>query len=176
MSSNREKKLNKSDVRVGIWKFALSFVVLAAVSFTSVFFFFKSYDEQTAGVSHDAEAYNELLGRSDMLRIQVDTIYSRMGMLNRAENDIFLRRNILDNIDDVKNVMKKDSIDNFKHYAILMKQIGSMLALKNHIVEVSNHKRIAIRDLNSCTGKVDHVENILKEDPTRKFTGSRRKR
>lgn len=176
MSSNRERKLNKSDVRVGIWKFVLSFVVLAAVSFTSVFFFFKSYDAQTDGVSRDAETYRQLLGRSDILRIQVDTIFSRMNRLNTVENDFFLRNDIIDNVNNVKNVMGKDSVDNFKHYAILMKQIGPMLALKNNIVEVSNKKKIAIRDVNGCMGKVGNMENVLKVDPTRKFTGSRRKR
>ncbi|ASW74487.1 hypothetical protein IQ37_13250 [Chryseobacterium piperi] len=176
MSSNRERKLNKSDVRTGIWKFVLSFVVLAAVSFTSVFFFFKSYDTQTDGISREAENYRQLLGRSDILRVQVDTIFSRMSRLNRVENDIFLRNDIIDNVNNAKNIMGKDSVDNFKHYSSLMKQIRPMLNLKNQIVEVSNKKKIAIRDLNLCTGKVAGVESVLAKDPTRKFSGSRRKR
>ncbi|WP_244428587.1 type VI secretion system transmembrane protein TssO, partial [Flavobacterium sp. B17] len=68
MSSNREKKLNKADVRIGIWKFVLSFIVLSGVSFICVFFFFKSYDIQRQGIQKKSEDYRDLLSRSDFLR------------------------------------------------------------------------------------------------------------
>ncbi|EJL74225.1 type VI secretion system TssO [Chryseobacterium populi] len=176
MSSNKEKKLNRSDVRVGIWKFVLSFIVLAVVSFTGVFFFFKSYDTQTEGISREAEAYRALQGRSDLLKVQVDTIFSRMSRLNQADNEALYSSNIIDNVNDAYNIMGKDSADNFKHYSTLMKQIRPMLTLKNKIVEVSNRKKIAIRNANDCRGKVDNMEDVLKIDPTRKFSGGRRKR
>jgi hypothetical protein len=178
MSSNREKKLNKSDVRIGIWKFVLSFVVLSVVSFICVFFFFKSYDIQREGIKKQADDYRELLTRSDLLRTHVDSIMYRMDQLdiNKVDNDIFLRNYIMDNVRDAKNIMGKDSADNFKHYSILMKQIEPMLALKNQIVNVSYKEQAALRDLSECRGKVGIVNNELKVDPTRKFTGSRRKR
>ncbi|WP_370901133.1 type VI secretion system TssO [Chryseobacterium gossypii] len=178
MSSNREKKLNKSDVRIGIWKFILSFVVLSIVSFSSVFFFFKSYDTQREGIKKQADDYRELLTRSDLLRIHVDSILYRMNQLDikKVDNDIFLRNYIMDNVRDAKNIMGKDSVDNFKHYAILMKQIGPMLALKDQIVKVSYKEQTALRDLSECRGKVGIVNNELKVDPTRKFTGNRRRR
>lgn len=176
MSSNRGKKLNTFDVKVGIWKFVVSFIVLSVISFTSMFFFFKSFDTQTAGVSREVEAYRELLGRSDILRVQVDTIFNRMSRLNRTDNDIFLRKDIVDNINNVKNIMGKDSIGNFKHYSILMKQIQPMLSLKNQVVEVSQKKEMAIRNLNSCSGKVGRIENILRKDPIKKFTEGKGKR
>lgn len=178
MSSNREKKLNQSDVRTGILKFILSFTVLAAVSFISVFFFFKSYDVQQKGIKKQADDYHELLTRSDLLRIHVDSIMYRMDQLdiNRIDNDIFLRNYISDNIRDARNIMGKDSADNFKHYAILMKQIVPMLALKNQIINVSYKEQTALRDLSECRGKVGIANKELKVDPTRKFTGNRRRR
>jgi len=177
MSSNREKKLNKSDVRVGIWKFILSFAVLSLVSFVCVLFFFKSYDTQREGIRRESDAYKDLIDRSDALKEHVDNIYDRMNQLStdKVENEIFLRTNIIDNLRDAKNIMGKDSSQSFKHYAILMKQIETMLALKNNISSVQNRKNIAKRDLNECMNRVNVANKELKIDPTRKFTGGRRK-
>ncbi|KQT25978.1 hypothetical protein ASG22_04600 [Chryseobacterium sp. Leaf405] len=178
MSSNREKKLNKSDVRLGIWKFVLSFVALSGVSFICVFFFFKSYDLQREGIKKQADDYRELLTRSDLLKTHVDSILYRMDQLdiNKVANDNFLRNYIMDNVRDAKNIMGKDSADNFKHYSILMKQIEPMLALKNQIIDVSYKEQVALRDLSECKGKIGIVNKELRTDPTRNFTGGRRRR
>jgi len=178
MSSNREKKLNQSDVRIGIWKFVLSFLVLAGVSFLSVFFFFKSYNQQQEGISKEVEAYRKLLERSDVLKTHVESIYYKMDQLdiNKVDNDIFLRNSILESVRDARNIMGKDSADNFKHYAILMNQIGSMIDLKNQIIIVEHQKEMARRDIEECLGKVGRANDELRIDPTRKFTGSRRRR
>lgn len=178
MSSNREKKLNKADVRIGIWKFVLSFIVLSGVSFICVFFFFKSYDIQRQGIQKKSEDYRDLLSRSDFLRIQVDSIFYRMDQLdiNKVENDIFLRNSIMDEIRSARDVMGKDTADNFKHYSILMKQIEPMLALKKQIIEVSYKEQVAIRDLSECKGKIGVINSELRVDPTRKFSGVRRRR
>ncbi|WP_306622424.1 type VI secretion system TssO [Chryseobacterium ginsenosidimutans] len=178
MSSNKEKKLNKSDVRIGIWKFVLSFIILSGVSFTCVFFFFKSYDIQREGIKKQADDYRELLTRSDLLRTHVDSILYRMDQLdiNKVSNDIILRNYIMDNVQDAKNIMGKDSADNFKHYSILMKHIEPMLALKDQIVKTSYNEQIALRDLSECNGKIGVMNKELRVDPTRKFTGSKRRR
>lgn len=178
MSSTREKKLNKSDVRVGIWKFVLSFVALSGVSFICVFFFFKSYDLQREGIKKQADDYRELLNRSDLLRTHVDSILYRMDQLdiNKVANDNFLRNYIMDNVRDARNIMGKDSADNFKHYSILLKQVEPMLALKNQIIDVSYKEQVALRDLSECRGKIGIVNHELSQDPTRKFTGSKRRR
>jgi hypothetical protein len=89
--------------------------------------------------------------------------------INKVDNDIFLRNYIMDNVRDAKNIMGKDSADNFKHYSILMKQIEPMLALKNQIVNVSYKEQNALRDLSECRGKVGIVNHELRVDPTRKF-------
>lgn len=178
MSSNREKKLNKSDVRIGIWKFILSFAVLSVVSFTCLFLFFKSYDIQREGISREAEAYKELMRRSDVLKNHVDDIYDKMNQLsvNKVENEVFLRTSIMDNVRDAKNIMNKDSSQNFKHYAVLMKQIEPMMSLKAKIIEVEYNKRIVLRDLEECMNKTKVTNNELRKDPTRNFTGSKRRK
>ncbi|MEG0929084.1 MULTISPECIES: type VI secretion system TssO [Chryseobacterium] len=177
MSSNREKKLNKSDVRTGIWKFILSFAVLSVVSFGCLYLFFKSYDIQREGISREAENYMELMRRSDLLKTHVDNIYERMTQLdmNKVQNDVFLRTNIMDNVRDAKNIMGKDSTGNFKHYAVLMKQIEPMINLKTKIIGVEYKKKTVLRDLEECMGKVGRANNELRKDPTRNFTGGRRK-
>lgn len=178
MSSNREKKLNKSDVRTGIWKFILSFAVLSMVSFACLFLFFKSYDMQREGITKEADAYKELMQRSDVLKNHVDIIYDQMSQLNinKVENDVFLRTSIMDNVRDAKNIMSKDSAGSLKHYAVLMKQIGSIMNLKSKIIEVEYKKKIVFRDLEECMGKTVRANNELRKDPTRNFTGSKRRK
>lgn len=178
MSSNREKKLNKSDVRIGIWKFILSFAVLSVVSFACLYLFFKSYDIQREGISKESEAYKELMLRSDVLKNHVDEIYEKMAQLslNKVENEVFLRTSIMDNVRDAKNIMGKDSTQNFKHYAVLMKQIEPMLKLKADIMVVESRKKLAKRDLEDCMNKVNRANTELRKDPTRNFTGTKRRR
>lgn len=176
MSSNREKKLNTSDVRSGIWRFIFSFIILSAISFTSVFFFFKSYDTQLKGVDEEVGQYRDLLVRNEALRIQVDSIYARMEIFDtdKAYNDNYVRTYILDNVHDAQKIMGKDSADNFKHYALLLHKIKPMLKLKDQIIEVSSKKEIAHRDLTACQGKSKKINDRMREDPSRKFTGRRR--
>lgn len=176
MSSNTGKKLNKSDVRLGIWKFILSFVILSAISFTSVFFFFKSYDRQLTGVDDEVRAYRDLLNRDNLLHTQVDSIYARMELLDsdKAYNDNYLRTYILDNVREAQQIMGADSANNFKHYAILMQKIKPMLNLKSQIINVSFKQQIAIRNVQECQGKSNQINNKMKIDPTRSFTGRRR--
>lgn len=178
MSSNRDKKLNKADVRTGIWKFILSFIVLSGVSFICIFFFFKSYHIQRQGIKNEADEYRDLLVKSSLLRAHVDSILDRMDQLdiNKVNNDIILRNYIMDNIQDAKNLMGEDSANNFKHYSILMKQIGPMMKLKNQIITVSYKEQSALRELSECQGKIGFMNKELRVDPTRKFTGIRRRR
>ncbi|SHF34915.1 hypothetical protein SAMN02787100_1725 [Chryseobacterium sp. OV279] len=173
MSSNREKKLNKSDVRVGIWKFILSFAILSVVSFLCLFLFFKSYSIQREGITREAEAYKELMRRGDVLRDHVENIYEKMNQLNQGQvkSEAFLKTSIMDDVADARNAMGKDSADNFKHYAVLMKQIGPMLSLKSNILEVEYNKKMIVRDLDDCSQKMKNANKELKKDPTRHFTG-----
>ncbi|MCX8532807.1 type VI secretion system TssO [Chryseobacterium luquanense] len=176
MSSNREKKLNRSDVRSGIWKFIFSFIILSGISFTSVYFFFKSYDTQLKGIDKEVAQYRDLLNRDDLLHTQVDSIYARMELLDsdKAYNDNYLRTYILDNVREAQQIMGVDSADNFKHYAVLMQKIKPMLNLKSQIINVSFKQQIAIRNVQDCQGKSNQINNKMMIDPTRKFTGRRR--
>ncbi|WP_223607061.1 type VI secretion system TssO [Chryseobacterium sp. OSA05B] len=173
MSSNREKKLNKSDVRAGIWKFILSFAVLSVVSFLCLFLFFKSYSIQRERIAIEAEAYKDLMRRGDMLREHVENIYNKMSQLNegKVKSESFLKTSIMDDVADAREAIGKDSADNFKHYAVLMKQIGPMLTLKNNILEVEYDKKMVLRDLDECLQKMKRANNELKKDPTRHFEG-----
>lgn len=176
MSSTREKKLNKSDVRTGILKFILSFAVLSVVSFLCLFLFFKSYAVQREGIDRDAREYTTLMEKSDKLKTVVDEIYSEMSQHDKVVNDGFLRTSILDKMKDVKNVMGKDSAGSFKHYAILMKQINPMLTLKREIVKQGNKKQGTWAELQDCMGKTGVVDRELLKDPTRNFTGGKRRK
>lgn len=176
MSSSRDKKLNRSDVRSGVWKFIFSFVILSVVSFTAVFFFFKSYDTQLAGIDKEVENYRTLISRNGLLESQLDSIYAKMQMLDsdRSQNDNYIRNYILDNVQISNDIMKKDSSDNFKHYAVMFQKVRPLLELKSHILEASREEEIARRNLTECTDKSSQVNSRMKVDPSRKFTGRRR--
>lgn len=178
MSTNRDKKLNKSDVRVGIWKFILSFVILSLITFSTVFFFFKSYHTQRLGMEKEVDKYEELLGRSKAMKIMVDTINYHVASLDIAvvNNDIPLRTQIAEEIDEARVVIGEDSADNLKHYASLLNHITPMLNLKAKIIDASNKKEFARNELIRCTGKVAKVNVELTKDPTRHFSGGRRRR
>lgn len=176
MSINRDKKLNKSDVRMGIWKFILSFVVLSAISFCAVFFFFKSYHTQRVGMEAEAEKYSQLLGRSTVMNIKVDSIHHLMSLLdiNKVQNDIQLRKQITEELYDARSIMGEDSVDDLKHYAVLLKHVGPMLDLKTKIISVANQKEYHRSQLLRCQGKNAGVVKELRVDPTRKYVGRRR--
>ncbi|MCW3169255.1 type VI secretion system transmembrane protein TssO [Chryseobacterium sp. 09-1422] len=178
MSTNRDKKLNKSDVRIGIWKFILSFVVLSLISFSTVFFFFKSYHTQRVGMEQEVNKYEELLGRSKAMKIMVDTISYHVASLDIAviSNDIPLRTQIAEEIDEARMVIGADSADNLKHYSSLLNHIAPMLNLKAKIIEASKDKEFARTELLRCTGKVAKVNEELTKDPSRNFSGGRRRR
>ncbi|KPE50272.1 type VI secretion system TssO [Chryseobacterium indologenes] len=176
MSSSREKKLNKSDVRTGILKFILSFAVLSVVSFLCLFLFFKSYAVQREGIDRDDREYTSLMQKSDQLKAVVDEIYQEMSQHDKVRNDGFLRTSIFDKMKDVKNVMGKDSAGSFKHYAILMKQINPMLTLKKEIVKQENRKQGVWAELQDCMGKTGVVDRELQKDPTRNFTGGKKRK
>lgn len=176
MSINRDKKLNKSDVRVGIWKFILSFVILSLISFCTIFFFFKSYHTQRLGMKAEDDKYEELRGRSNVLNIKVDSIHHLMTLLdiNKVQNDNQLRTQITDEIYDARSIMGADSAGNLKHYAVLLKHIEPMIDLKTKIIDVAGKKEYFISQYQRCKGKNANVMKDLKVDPTRKYAGRRR--
>lgn len=178
MSTTRDKKLNTSDVRIGIWKFILSFVILSLISFCTVFFFFKSYHTQRVGMEKEVEDYEKLLARSKAMKIMVDSLQYHIASLDIAavDNDIPLRRQIADEIDEVRRVIGSDSADNLKHYSSLLNHINPMLTLKTKIIDASNKKEFARNELVHCTGKVATVNRELLKDPTRNYSGGRRRR
>lgn len=178
MSVNRDKKLNKSDVRIGIWKFILSFVVLSLISFSAVFFFFKSYHTQHMGMKDEVRKYEELLDRSKAMKIMVDTIHYHIASLdiNVVNNDIQLRTQINDEIDEMRRFIGADSADNFRQYSSLLNNINPMLNLKSQIITASNKKEFARDELIRCGEKVASVNKELLKDPTRNYSGGRRRR
>ncbi|KUJ51114.1 type VI secretion system TssO [Chryseobacterium sp. JAH] len=178
MSTNRDKKLNKSDVRIGIWKFILSFVVLSLISFSSVFFFFKSYHTQHMGMKEEVRQYELLINRSKAMKIMVDSIHYHIASLdiNVVNNDIQLRGQISDEIDEARRFIGADSANDFKQYSSLLNNINPMLNLKTQIIDVSTKKEFARNELIRCSEKVASVNKELMKDPSRNYSGGRRRR
>lgn len=166
MATQGQKKLNSNDVRNGIIRFVLSFVVLIAISLTTVFLFFKSSKIQKEQIQNELNAYKNVLSRNELLKIKMDTIYYKMALLNtdRVQNDIFLRNSILEDLQDTKNIMGADSSKSFKQYATLTKNIGKMTLFKNELINVTAKERNAIRNLNECMGKVEKINTQIRNN------------
>lgn len=164
MKEYGQKKLNKEDVRNGILRFVLSFVVLVMISFLTVFLFFRSSEVQKAQVQKELNDYKSILSRNELLKVKMDTIYYKMSLLNsnRVENDIFLRNSILEDLRDTRNIMGADSVTAFRQYATLTKNIGAMTTFKNELINITAKEQNAMRSLNECMGKVDRMTSQIK--------------
>ncbi|KFC18393.1 type VI secretion system TssO [Epilithonimonas lactis] len=164
MASHGQKKLNKDDVRNGILRFVLSFVVLLTVSFLTVFLFFRSSEVQKRQIQNELNDYKSVLSRNELLKIKMDTIYYKMALLNsnKVENDIFLRNSILEDLRDNRNIMGSDTAKAFKQYATLTKNIGKMTVFKNELINITAKEQNALRSLNECMGKVGKMNSQLK--------------
>jgi len=166
MTPQGQKKLNSNDVRNGIIRFVLSFIVLISISLTTVFLFFKSSKIQKEQIQKELNAYKNVLSRNELLKIKMDTIYYKMALLNtdRVQNDIFLRNSILEDLQDTKNIMGADSSKSFKQYSTLTKNIGKMTIFKNELINVTAKERNAIRNLNECMGKVEKINTQIRNN------------
>lgn len=166
MATQGQKRLNSNDVRNGIIRFILSFIILISISLTTVFLFFKSSTIQKEQIQKELNDYKSVLSRNELLKIKMDTIYYKMALLNtdRVQNDIFLRNSILEDLQDTKNIMGTDSSKSFKQYATLTKNIGKMTIFKNELINVTAKERNALRSLNECIGKVGKMNTQMKSN------------
>ncbi|NAW50012.1 hypothetical protein GNY06_00925 [Elizabethkingia argentiflava] len=164
-------KKNGSDQRKEFIKFLAHFTVLSLLIFLSVYLFFKSYAVQRNHIQNDIIAYKQILNKQQALKLKIDTLYYQMSLLNtgRVKNDVFLGNYISQNIQQTRDIIGADSAQAFKHYSFLLNRLDSILALKNEIIVISDKERLALQDLNECTGKITKVSNELSKDPTRGF-------
>lgn len=166
MISTGQKKLNKNDVRKGLWGFLISFFILAGLSFLSIFFFFKSSEMQKNLILKDVDDYNNIILRNDLLKSSIDDIYSKMKLLSsgKAPNEAALSRNILQEIQSSKDVIGKDSLKEFKHYSTLLENMGEMITLKNKLNSVSLEEKLAKKNYQDCQG----VAAVTNDTPAKK--------
>lgn len=154
-----------------IFRFLLFFVVLSTLTFVSIYLFFKSYAVQRNSIQKDIISYKEILNKQQVLKLKIDTIYYQMSLLNtgRVKNDVFLGNYISQNIQQTRKIIGADSVTAFKHYALLMNQLDSIVGLKNEMIAIADRERLALRDLTECMGKITKVKTELSKDPTRGF-------
>ncbi|MFN3022012.1 type VI secretion system TssO [Chryseobacterium sp. TY3] len=165
MISYGQKTLNQNDVRNATVKFMLTFILLAGLGFLSVFLFFKSSKMQAENIREELADYQDLLSRNNLLKIKMDTIYTKMSALsqNKVDNDMALRNSIFDDMQVSKKIVGKDSADNFKHYMVLMKNIKPMLTLKNDLLVKKSEEANIDRDLQQCINSSTKVQQKIIE-------------
>lgn len=95
-----------------------------------------------------------------------------MSLLNtgKVRNDVYLGNYISDNIQDARKTIGQDSTSEFKHYALLLNKLDSLLTLKNKIIAIKDKEQLAIRDLNECVGKISKIKKDLSYNPARNFS------
>lgn len=140
-------KLNKDDVRNGIWTFVLSFIMLSSFSFLCLFMFYESNHKQRLEIEQKYQEYKDMQKRDMQLQLNMEEIYSRMSLIsgvNYLANGDETGK-ILDKIDESKKLIKgEDSIKDFKHYSVLIRNFRKMIAAKENLnnlnKEVANTK------------------------------------
>ncbi len=172
MSKSTLKKLNKNKIRIEFLKFVLHFSILSLFSFWVLYFFVRTHTIQSANIHQDVFCYKQLLNKHHAIKAKVDSIYYQMSLLNtgKVRNDVYLGNYISDNIQDARKTIGQDSTSEFKHYALLLNKLDSLLTLKNKIIAIKDKEQLAIRDLNECVGKISKIKKDLSYNPARNFS------
>ncbi|SFC41965.1 type VI secretion system TssO [Kaistella jeonii] len=165
MISSGQKRLNRDDVQKGTRNFILSFIILCAMAFCTVFLFFKSAEMQNKEIRSDLNAYHDMLGRNELLNIKLDTIYEKMSQMSsdRVSNDMFLRNSIIQDIQVGNQLIAEDSVADLKQISILLKQMQPMLTYKNELLKKKMEKTSISRLLNECMGNDGRVTEGIKK-------------
>ena len=171
METEKTEQQNREHLRKELFRFSAYFIVLAALSFTAVYLFYKTYAKQSDSLRNDVIAYETILNKQQALKAKIDTIYYQMSLVNtgRVENDVFLEDYISQNIQDTRKLIGDDSISEFKQYAYLLSNIDSLMILKDNITAIGSQEQLALKDLMECMGKTSKVQKALAQDPTRGF-------
>lgn len=160
MKSYGQKKLNTQEVRNATLRFVLSFALLAGLTFLTVFMFFKSSRMQAKNVRQELDHYRTMLGKNEMLKEKMDTIYVKMSKLssNKVSNDLFLRNSIIEDMTLSRQLLGTDSSEALKHYAILLNDLQPILTFKNDLIKKKLAEDAASRRLKECLGLLNQVK------------------
>lgn len=156
MISYGQKTLNRKDVRKATWRFITSFLVLTLAGFLTVFLFFKSSNQQNKNMRKDLDAYHNVIGKNEALKIKMDSIYYKLSLLNtdRVSNQIELRNQIFKDLNDSRNFIGEDSLVDLKHYTKLLHDIEPMISFKDELMKLNSHENAVYNQLQDCLGKV----------------------
>ncbi|MFZ4861475.1 type VI secretion system TssO [Sphingobacterium sp. Mn56C] len=162
---------NSRNKRRALCIFMLHFALFTILTFLVIYLFFYSYDVQRKNIQKDIIAYQSILNKQYVLKLKMDSLFYLMGLWNtgKVTNDLALGKYITQNIQQTNQLIGADSISEFKHYALLLKQLDAMLMLKYEIFQISEKERMALRNLNECMGSIKKVKAEIEQDPTRRF-------
>lgn len=167
MKKYGQKKLNQKDVNTGIRNFVLTFLLLTAISFSAVFFLFKSSAAQGDNVVKRMEEYRGIIERNKMLSEKLSEIEMNMELIGSENitNTPALTDHIIANIKECKAVIGEDSASAFKHYSILLEDMSAMMNQKTLLLNLSNNERNAKRDYDDCMQRVGRIDKALSTNP-----------
>lgn len=166
------KRLNHEKVVQATIRFWIYFVILCIFTYLPVYFFFKCSGWQNENIARDITAYKEIQNKHRVLKEKTDSLFNQLSLLNsgKVENDLFLEKYIADNKNDIVKTIGADSATEFKHYALLMSNVESMLKQKDTILSITNKEHLAFSDLQECMNKTRKIKLDLSYDPTRNFS------
>ena len=147
MNTYGQNKLNKNDVRSGIFRFLLSFIVLAFISFLCVFLFYKSSDIQTKQTKIKANKYMEMQRVVQQLNSKLTRIIDNMANLNNGTEGDYSNASayISKDIKDCKALIGKDTAE-YKQYTSLIKEIERNILPHKKQILASNEKLMKVNN------------------------------
>lgn len=164
MNSGQEK-LNKNDVRSGIWSFILSFLVLSGFSFFCVYLFFESSRRQSLEIEKYTDEYRNMQKRDLVLQQNIEEIYTRMSFLSKANTSSNKANQeiIVTKIIESRKFIGKDSIKDLKHYSMLLKNMGVMMSLKERLYSLNQEVDNAKFYTEECQNKINRATTTLSD-------------
>lgn len=165
MNSGQEK-LNKKDVRSGIWTFILSFIILSGFSFLCISMLFESSKRQSFSIEEDMKHYKDFKNNDIYIQGKMNSIFNQMIQIsndNYYGNDKNISL-IKERKREIIEEINKDTIKNYKHFSLMLDNIDKMIELKQQIQGL-NYEIYGMRQsINDCIKLKNKKIQRAKED------------
>lgn len=173
MKSYGQKRLNKADVRKGTRNFIMSFIILCAVTFSTVFLFFKSADMQNKEIRNNLEANENLKIKSQQLNVKLKEIYNDLERVNNSnmKNVINLQQGISKDIRSTREILKEDSISDLKHIAKLLNQMDDINKYKSVFERKQIEEKGYKKQLEICREKNNKIASAVVQKKNKENKG-----
>ncbi|MFT3936525.1 MAG: type VI secretion system TssO [Chitinophagaceae bacterium] len=157
------KPQNIEDIRKRTLHFTLLFIVLISFSIVPVYFFFWAAGQQKKAFLERLQDYKQVQNKQLLLKDKIDSLYIQLNYVNaeKVNNYLALENGILENKYATEVSVGKDSLGNFKAYAMLLKKLTPQLYMKDSILKMASVENTIKTDLRSCMDQTQKIHRDI---------------